>query len=232
LKSAGAGGADELGMNIQHSTFNIQRPRTLRRYVHLRCWVLNVECSMFLLGCFFIWPLSAQTSTNVLPPLAPAYPELPPTFWEQHQSTLIIAGFAFLAVAFLFLRVWLRPETPVILPPEVQARQSLAHLRNQSEDGNVLSGVSQILRRYVGETFNLPDPGLTTAEFCSALERHPQLGSELAAVLSSFLRECDVRKFSPANPAMPFNAVSRALELIAAMEKRRSACAAQTSATK
>ena len=56
-------------------------------------------------------PLAAiAADTNALPALAPAYGELPPTFWEQHQSTIIVGGFAFLAVASLFLRVWLRPE--------------------------------------------------------------------------------------------------------------------------
>ena len=67
-------------------------------------------------------PICVEADTNALPALAPAYGELPPTFWEQHESTVIVAGFAFLAVAFLFLRGLLRPETKVILPPEVVAQ--------------------------------------------------------------------------------------------------------------
>ena len=63
---------------------------------------------------------------NVLPALAPAYGEIPPTFWEQHQTTIIIASFAVLAFAFLFVKVMLRPESPRILPPETVARQALA----------------------------------------------------------------------------------------------------------
>ena len=159
--------------------------------------------------------------TNALPSLAPAYGELPPTFWEQHESTIVIAGFAVIAVAFLFLRVWLRPETPVVLPPEVLARQTLAKLQSQPEDGMRLSEVSQCLRRYVSETFNLPNHELTTAEFCAAIGGSPQLRAGLAETISSFLRECDVRKFSPANSAPPINAASRALELVALAEKQR-----------
>ena len=170
--------------------------------------------------------------TNALPALAPAYGELPPTFWEQHQATIIVIGFAALALVFFFFKTMLRRKSPVILPPEVVARQALAKLKNQPEDGNVLSAASQILRRYVSETFNLPDTGLTTAEFCSAIESNPLFGPELAAILSSFLRECDVRKFSPANSASPLNAVNRELELVGQIEKRRSELTAQTSVTK
>ena len=185
------------------------------------------------LASFLFLALAATAAdTNALPALAPAYGELPPTFWEHHQSSITIAGFAFLAFVFFFLKMKLRTKNPEILPPEIMACRALAKLQNQPEDGNVLSAASQILRRYVSETFNLPDTGLTTAEFCSALESNQLLGSELAALVPSFLRECDVRKFSPANSASPLNAVSRELELIGQIEKRRSELTAQTSVKK
>jgi hypothetical protein len=169
-----------------------------------------------------ILPLAViAADTNALPALAPAYGEFPPTFWEQHQAAVIVAGFAVLAVAFLFLRVWLRPETPVILPPEVLPRQTLAQLQSQPEDGKLLSKISQCLRRYVCDTFNLPDQELTTAEFCSVIAGHQPIGTELAKTISSFLRECDLRKFSPANGTSPLNAASRALEIISLAEKTR-----------
>jgi hypothetical protein len=177
---------------------------------------------MFLFFNFSVLSVFAQTSTNSLPPLAPAYPGLPPTFWEQHQSASIVAGFGLLAVAFLFLRLWLRPETPAVLAPELLARQALAKLQSQPEDGKLLSEVSQCLRRYVSETFNLPDQELTTAEFCSVIAGHQPIGAELAEIISSFLRECDVQKFSPANCASPLNAASRALEIISLAEKPES----------
>ncbi len=158
---------------------------------------------------------------NALPALAPAYGELPPTFLELHQTPIIIGFFAFLAVAFLVLRIWLRPKTPVVLPPEIVARQTLAKLQSQPEDGMRLSEVSQCLRRYYSDTFNLPNQELTTAEFCAAIASSPQISAELAETISSFLRECDGRKFSPAKSAPPINAVRRALELVALAEKQR-----------
>jgi hypothetical protein len=173
---------------------------------------------MFLL---FISPAFAQAAANEIPPLSPAYGELPPTFWEQHQTTIIVAGFAFLAFAILVLKTMLRPESPKILPPELVARQALGKLKNEPEDGNTLSAVSRILRRYVGETFNLSNRELTTSEFCDALAGNESIGAELAETMSSFLRECDVRKFSLARLASPISAVHRASEFIEQIQKSR-----------
>ena len=183
----------------------------------------------FITSILFLPFAVGAADTNALPALAPAYGEIPPTFWELHQSTIIVAGFAFLAVAFLFLRVWLRPETPVILPPEALARQTLAKLQLQPEDGKVLSEVSQCLRHYVSEAFNLPNHELTTAEFCAALAGE-KIGVELARAISSFLRECDERKFSPASSSSPLHAASRALELVAKTEAHRARSAPVTGA--
>ncbi len=180
--------------------------------------MLNVECLMFLL----LAPLQlfAQVDLNTLPPLAPAYGELPPTFWVQHQTVIIVLSLAVLALVIFILKIMLRPESLVILPPEVVARQALAKLQAEPEDGNNLSSLSQIVRRYMTGAFNLPHQELTTAEFCSAIAETPQIGPELAQLISGFLRECDVRKFSPAYGTTPLKAASRALALVEQAEKR------------
>lgn len=172
-----------------------------------------------LLASLLSLPLAvAAAGTNDLPALAPAYPELPPTFWQQHQTTLIVAGFTFLAVGLLFLKTMLRPESPTIPPPEAVARQALAKLQNEPEDGNVLSAASQILRRYISKTFKLPANEPTTAEFCAIIGTHPQIGAELAGAIAGFLHECDVRKFSLTYSATPIGAVQRALDFVARIE--------------
>ena len=145
---------------------------------------MNVECSMFLL--LSALPLCAQTSTNALPALAPAYGEIPPPFWEQHETAIIAAGFAILAFAFLFLRVMFRPEKKVILPPEVLARQALANLQPQPETGKLLSEVSQILRRYLIAAFELPPGEMTTAEFCAAIAAHEPIGDGIGQIHRRF----------------------------------------------
>jgi len=174
------------------------------------------------LASFLYLPLVASAAdTNALPALAPAYSELPPMFWEQHETAIIIGGFAFLAFAFLLLKVMLRPESKVVLPPEVLAREALAKLLRQPEDGKRLSEVSQILRRYVAAAFEFPPDEMTTAEFCAALAGSKKIGAELAQIISNLLQECDARKFSPASSSAPLDAANRALELIALSEKVR-----------
>ncbi|MEI7535260.1 MAG: hypothetical protein WCK57_12910 [Verrucomicrobiae bacterium] len=158
--------------------------------------------------------------TNDVPKLVPAYGELPPTFWEQHQTPILIGIFALLAFAFLFVKTMLRPESTKILPSETVARQSLAKLQGQPENGKLLSEVSQILRRYFSAAFRLPATEMTTAEFCAALVNDEKIGTELAQMIASFLRVCDQDKFSPKIIAPPMNAVDRARELISRSEAR------------
>ena len=143
----------------------------------------------FSLASILFLPFAVMAAdTSTLPTLAPAYGEIPPTFLEQHETAIIIGGFAFLAFALLFLKVILRPESKAVLPSEVLAREALSKLLRQSEDGKLLSEVSQILRRYVVAGFDFPDAELTTTEFCAALAGSGKIGDELARSISNFLR--------------------------------------------
>ena len=168
---------------------------------------------------------AAPISPEDIPPLRPPHAELAPTFWEHYGAWVVILGL--LLPALVCGVVWLltRPKPPVVVPPEVQARQALEPLRHQPEDGALLSRVSQILRHYVAAAFDLPPGELTTAEFCAAIDGHAPIGPELSAVLTQFFRECDQRKFSTSTPAVPFSAVGRALRLIDQAQARRLALA-------
>jgi hypothetical protein len=167
--------------------------------------------------CFLSFTVLAG-DTNLLPPLVPAYGELPPTFWEQHRATIFLGGFVLLAFGFLVLRFRLKPETRVSLPPEAVARQALERLQGRPEDGQVLSEASQILRRYFIAAFGLPSREMTTAEFCAALATDDKIGGELAQSVSKLLAVCDQDKFSPKSIVPPVNAVSRVRELISRSE--------------
>jgi len=176
---------------------------------------------MFLLFTLSLSSLLAQSPTNALPPLAPAYGEMRPTFWEQHGTAIFVGGFVLLALAGAVAWISSRPKAPVVVAPEVLARNALAKLLRQPEQGMVLSAISQILRRYLITAFGLPPGEWTTSEFCAALASNEKVGGELAQAVAGFLRECDERKFSPANPAGPLQAANRALELVAQAEQRR-----------
>jgi hypothetical protein len=164
-------------------------------------------------------------STNDIPPLRPPHAELAPTFWEQYGLWVVVFGV--LLVALVCGVAWLltRPKPPVVVPPEVQARLALEPLRQQPEDGALLSRVSQILRHYVTAAFGLPPGELTTMEFCLAIAGHAPIGPDLSAALSTFLRLCDQDKFSPPAPVPPIGAVARALSLIDQAQTRRLALA-------
>jgi len=218
LNSAAAGGAGDMKGNIQFSTFNA-RLRTQREIpLHGKLKVAG-WAGLFLVG--LTAPLAAQSPTNALPALAPPYGEIRQTFWEQHGIALLVV--IVVALALTGVAVWtrLRPPPPTLVPPETQVRETLAKLQRQPESGEVLSGISQALRRYFTAVFHLPPHELTTAEFAPVLANQSALEPELARTISSFLIECDQRKFSPGHPAAPLEAAGRALEIVSQIEQRR-----------
>jgi hypothetical protein len=164
-------------------------------------------------------------SPGSIPPLAPPRGAMLPTFWEQYGLWIVLGGVALAALAVGLIWLWRRPRATAPVSPETQARQALEPLRQRIEDGAVLSRVSQILRHYVTAAFGLPDGELTTTELCRALNERPQLGPEFPAAVGDFLRECDRRKFAPAPPAPPLDAVAQALKLIEMAEALRAPAA-------
>ena len=150
--------------------------------------------------------------TNDIPPLQPALPEIPPTLWEQHGILMMVFGVV--ATAMLVVAIWwlLRPKPPVPVPIETQTRRELELLQLSAEDGKTISRVSQVLKRYLAVAFELPAGEMTTAEFNRAATSSENVGSDLAASVSKFLRECDEQKFSP-NAGVHASACSRALKL-------------------
>jgi hypothetical protein len=164
-------------------------------------------------------PMLGQ-STNDIPPLRPALPEIPPTLWEQHGGLIVVLGV--LAVALVAAAIWwlLQPKPPVPVPIEIQTRQQLEHLKNQPADGKTLSLVSQVLKRYVAAAFELPPGEMTTTEFNGTARASDKVGSQLATKISAFLQQCDEQKFSP-TVEIQTSACARALELFQAGEARR-----------
>jgi hypothetical protein len=160
-------------------------------------------------------------ANDEIPPLRPPHAEIPATFWDQYSAWVILAGVLVMALVGAIIWFFTRPKPPVVVPPDLLARKALEPLRQQPEDGALLSRVSQVLRHYVAAAFDLPPGELTTAEFCGAITGHPLIGPELSAALSAFLRLCDQDKFSPPAPVPPLSAVAQALKLIDQAQARR-----------
>ena len=178
-------------------------------------------------------PLAAQhcspplipPTRDEIPPLRPPHAEMPPDFWEQYGLWVVVGAVLFLALICVAVWFLTRRKPPLVMPPEVTARKALEPLRQQPEDGALLSRVSQVLRHYVAAAFDLPPGELTTAEFCGAITGHPLIGPDLSAALSAFLRLCDQDKFSPPAPVPPLSAVAQALRLIDQTQARLAALA-------
>jgi hypothetical protein len=185
----------------------------------------SLAAALWLLAPAFPLLAADPISPDDIPPLRPPHAELAPTFWEQHGLWVVILGVLLLALICAVVWLLTRPKPPVVVPPEVQARQALEPLGRQPEDGALLSRVSQILRHFVTAAFALPPGELTTTEFCRAIAGHEQIGPELATALREFLRQCDQRKFSPVAPAAPFSATTQALKLIDQAQAHRTALA-------
>jgi hypothetical protein len=211
--------------NIQHPTSNIQRP-TRVRFGLMGCSLLDVGCWMlpailFLLAALSLHAQTNASDTNALPALLPPYGELPPTFWEQHGVAVSFFGMGIIALAALGIWLIFRPKPTLIIPPEVQACEALENLRQQPEDGAMLSRVSQVVRNYFIAAFQLVPGELTTTEFSREISHSEKVGAELSTAAANFLRDCDDRKFPAVAALAKLDAANQALKLIERAEQRR-----------
>ena len=156
-------------------------------------------------------------SSSLLPPRG----EIPPTFWEQYGAWVGLLS-VFVVVAMALVAWWLtRPKPARPIPWAVLARQELELLRRERQDGILLSRISQVLHHYIAAAFGLPSGESTTSEFCRALLACGQIGPELSQEICDFLKQCDLRKFSPPPPPLAtFDAITRALSIVEKAENR------------
>jgi hypothetical protein len=178
------------------------------------------------LALIFLAVAAAAQSSNDAPQLTPPYAELPPTFWEQYGSLIVVGGMLGLLVLALIVWLALRPKPVLPVLVEIQTRRALESLSGRTEDGALLSDVSQILRRYFVAAFAMPAGEVTTTEFCRLAGGNETIGAELSSALVKFLETCDVKKFAPTPPAASLNAVTQARELFEQAEARRAQLAA------
>lgn len=171
------------------------------------------------------------SAEDEIPPLKPPWEEIPPGFWEQHGTAVVVSAVLLLGASAVLVAWWRRPRPVEIPPPESIARQELEPLRDKPETGLLLSRVSAALRHYVCDAFRLGAGEWTTTELARALEQSPAAGPDLGPKVIDLLRRCDERKFAPAPQGPPLNAAAKALELIAATEARRAELARAAAAT-
>jgi hypothetical protein len=103
-----------------------------------------------------------------------------------------------IGLAIWYGRRFLRKEQPTPSPRE-RALAALSRIEGEVEKivpYQFSIRVSDILRLYVVEQFDLPMTRQTSVEFLNAIAAVPNFGDEEKALLADFLNRCDLIKFA------------------------------------
>lgn len=146
-------------------------------------------------------PQTSLAGTNDIRPIKPPVPVPNPWLWVYWIGGIVIA----LVVAGVLLSMWRkaqarRPKAPPV-PPHVRARQKLdAALLLIGDPRAFCIAVSDAIRVYLEERFQLRAPERTTEEFLRDLQKTSALTASQKASLAAFLEQCDLVKFAKFEP--------------------------------
>jgi hypothetical protein len=105
---------------------------------------------------------------------------------------------------------WLKRKKPeridpaLLIPPHRRAKERLrAATELLSDPYAFCSLVSDVIRVYLEERFNLHAPDRTTEEFLEELRAGSQLNEDQKGLLENFLTKCDLVKFARVEPSEP-----------------------------
>lgn len=137
-------------------------------------------------------PFLAQQFHDIAPPVD--YSLIPA--WAVFIAT-------FFALAILGLLVWLiartRKQPEPTKSPRERALEELERISEQIEKTNPYQfsiRVSDVLRSYVTEQYNLPVTRQTSVEFLNGLKQFSPFSDEDKLLLEDFLNRCDLIKFA------------------------------------
>lgn len=144
---------------------------------------------------------AADFATNDIRGIKP--PVEIPSGWEWLWWTL--GALVVLAALFFLWRWWWKraaaPAPAPVVPPHVRARQRLQNALQLIGDARLFCiEVSDALRVYLEERFQLRAPERTTEEFLQDLQQTRHLNSEQKLSLADFLARCDLVKFAKFEP--------------------------------
>lgn len=146
-------------------------------------------------------PTNTVAGTNDIRPIKPPVPVPNPWAWAFWIGGFLVAG-ALIAAALLWARARQRRRAMVPpVPPHVRARQKIdAALQLIGDPRAFCIAVSDAVRVYLEERFDLRAPERTTEEFLRDLQRTPVLTESQKSSLATFLEQCDLVKFARFEP--------------------------------
>ena len=136
--------------------------------------------------------LLAATANDIVPPVN--YSLVPP--WMIFAASLIVL--TIIGLAIWYGRKFFHKEKPLPTARD-RALTALNEIERQVEQINPYQfsiRVSDILRRYVMEQFDLPMTRQTSVEFLNAIAAAAKFTNEEKTLLADFLTRCDLIKFA------------------------------------
>lgn len=155
-----------------------------------------------------ILPAPAQ-GTNATSAFEDIHGIRPPVYIPAGYLWLLWVA-AVLAVAFAIWAIWkkwrkqnLHPKPAIVIPPHQKAKDRLRTAHELfSEPYRFCSLVSDVVRIYLEERFNLRAPERTTEEFLEEMRDSAALNPGQKILLGQFLGECDMVKFARFEPTV------------------------------
>ncbi len=136
--------------------------------------------------------LLAQALPDIAPPVN--YSLVPPWMMMIFVGSLVVI--TIIGLAIWYGRRFFRKKQ-VTLSPRERALAALSEIESEVEriaPYQFSIRVSNILRRYVVEQFDLPMTRQTSVEFLNAIASAPNFGDEEKALLADFLNRCDLEE--------------------------------------
>lgn len=129
-----------------------------------------------------------------------------PSGWAWLGWTIGLVALA--ALAWLawrrFLKARAKPKPKIVIPPHRKAKDRLrAAAELMSDPYRYCSLVSDVIRTYLEERFELHAPDRTTEEFLDELRTSNSLSEPQKESLEAFLNQCDMVKFARYEPTEP-----------------------------
>ena len=136
-------------------------------------------------------------------------------------------GLLILFLSYFFIKKWRNKQTTpaiVAISPYAKALQSLdaalEHIQ-QKDKKPFAFGITDSVRQYLADVFNLPAPESTTEEVLEKLKKVNELNEDLKITINQLLKSCDLAKFTQQefNYEMRLKLYHKAKEIIQEADK-------------